>query len=386
LSNRKRKRILLDIRGAQKGFKEHSIRGIGRFVRGITERIPHLMNEIEFVYLIDSQYEYPNIRLPNDARIIIAERGLAFLQGKELLRTQIVLQKALKKTSPDLTIYFFHEDALLTDKKRIVFIHDMITFLFQKEYNASRGIRNRIKRLISKRLATQSMLIFTNSNSTKKDIVDVWDINPDKIKVVFAGIDFEIFKKRDPSECSNMRKKYALPNKYLLYVGGLDPRKNIETLLMAFNHVSKYNTNLYLVIVGDYTKSKYFKKFSMIIDRLKIRNRVIFPGFVPDEDLSCMYSESDALLFPSIYEGFGIPVIESLACGTPVITSRTSSIPEVAADLPIYTDTTDISLFAQSIINTLHNSIEIRHKIAQRNYIYKRFNWNAVTELVAFRA
>jgi glycosyltransferase involved in cell wall biosynthesis len=153
-------------------------------------------------------------------------------------------------------------------------------------------------------------------------------------------------KSEDPARNNGIRKKYGLPESYILFVGTLEPRKNITRLLHAYA-MSKARAGLKLVIAGK-TGWLYEEVFETVA-RLNLRERVIFTGFVDDDDLPSIYSMARVFVFPSLYEGFGLPVLEAMACGVPVITSDVSSMVEVAGEAAVLVDPFNVESLAVNI-------------------------------------
>lgn len=181
------------------------------------------------------------------------------------------------------------------------------------------------------------------SSNTKNDLVDVCGVKEDKVTVIYPGLDQKLYTKLEETEknkqdLEKIRAKYGLNHKFFFYMGNLEPRKNIEGLLRAFDifcHRRK-DTDFRLVVAG----GKGWKS-DFIMDtwkRCRYRDRVNFLGYVPREDKPYLYNAATALVYPSFYEGFGFPPLEAMACGTPVLTSFASSLPEVTGEAALLVD------------------------------------------------
>jgi len=169
--------------------------------------------------------------------------------------------------------------------------------------------------------------IISVSEATKKDILDNFSISSEKISVIYEGVS-KIFK-RQPNK-SYLSKKFNLDKEYILYLGEIQPRKNLLRLFQAYSRLPAFlRKKHHLVIVGQSRNEIIMKELMNQIKKLKIRNQVKFLGYVNTDDLPYLYSSARVFVYPSLYEGFGLPVLESLTCGTPVITSNVSSLPEV---------------------------------------------------------
>ena len=196
------------------------------------------------------------------------------------------------------------------------------------------------------RLARRVRQVLTVSEYSKDRIADICQVPPEKIHVVYNGVDSR-FRPATAEEIAAAREKFALPDNYVLCVGSLEPRKNLPRLLEAWQQVSHQQTHSKLVLVG--TTAAIFASAKLEAPP----ENVIFTGYVPDELLPALYSGAAAFVYPSLYEGFGLTVLEAMACGTPVICSSTTSLPEVAGDAAILIDPNDVAAIGQAIQNLL---------------------------------
>jgi glycosyltransferase involved in cell wall biosynthesis len=170
--------------------------------------------------------------------------------------------------------------------------------------------------------------ILADSVSTQRDLASIWGVPEDKVTVLYSGVNERFQPVRDERELSSVRHKYSLGDSpFILAVGTIQPRKNYEMLVRAYSRIAEMQPHQ-LVIAGG--RGWLFDGLLAEINRLGLADRVRFPGFVDDSDLPALYSAAELFVFPSLYEGFGLPLLEAMACGTPVITSEASSLPEVA--------------------------------------------------------
>ena len=204
-------------------------------------------------------------------------------------------------------------------------------------------------------------------------------IPDDKISVIQNAADeqFRPVTLRDP-EKQRLEQTYRIPGPFLLFVGTLEPRKNIPALLKAYHTVRSRGIPHKLVIAGN-TGWKYEEIFAQL-DRLNLRKDVIFTGYVPDSDLILLYNLADIFIYPSLYEGFGLPLLEAMACGTPVISSDVSSIPEVVGKAGILVDPTSTDRIADAI-ETLVRDENYRRELRHSGLIQaKRFSWERTAQ------
>ncbi|AXI24804.1 glycosyl transferase family 1 [Methanofervidicoccus sp. A16] len=253
-------------------------------------------------------------------------------------------------------------------------IHDLTPILFPNEHKNGKYLIYKL--LLPKTLRTADKII-ADSYNTKKDIIKYFKIPEDKIKVIHLGVD-EKYKPLSEEEINSIKKKYSINYPFILYVGTLEPRKNIPTLIKAYYKLKKQGLPHKLVITGK--KGWKYKSIFETIDKLNLQKDIIFTGYVPEEDLPALYNAADLFVYPSIYEGFGLPPLEAMACGTPVITSNTSSLPEVVGDAGIMVDPYDVDGLSKAMYEVLTNDglrEELRKKGLERA---KLFSWKECAE------
>lgn len=248
---------------------------------------------------------------------------------------------------------------LPVNAKKIITVHDLSfykfpgTFPFMKR-NYKRALTPRSVRLADKIIAV--------SNSTKDDLVELFGIDRNKIEVVHIGVSEEFVRIEDDDALEHSRKKLGLPEKFVLYLGTIEKRKNLERLIDAFVLASRRGDFPHkLVIAGK--KGWLYKDLLKKIDDNGVKDGIIFASDIKQADLPILYNLADLFVYPSIYEGFGLPVLEAMACGTPVITSNTSSLPEVAGDAAALIDPYNIEEIAHNISELLHDA-ERRKKMS----------------------
>ncbi len=232
----------------------------------------------------------------------------------------------------------------------------------------------------------QAKKIITISQFSKKEIIDYYPVSPDKIIVVYPGYN----EKKFNSNIKNGKSK--IEGDYILYVGTVQPRKNLVRLLEAFAKIKK--RDLKLVICGMITEGRggwMQQEFFQTLKNLKLEKKVIITGFIPDDEMPNLMSGAKTLVLPSLYEGFGIPVVEAMACGVPTVASNVSSLPEIAGDAAILVDPNDITSIADGIKEACYNSSK-REKMTKEGFTQaKKFSLerggkiilNTLTELVS---
>jgi len=364
-------KIAIDARSAM------MIDGIGRMT---FELIRHLgIIDKENQYYLFFHRDYPKIEkvlAPNFKKYIIPfKTGLIPLK---IFWHEILIPYHCKKLNVDV----FHQPNFISARKgsfkKIVTIHDLSTKIYpeQKPFNARWYYNMYVSNTIRK-----ADIIMAVSENTKKDIIKFYGINKNKIKVIYEGV-MDYFRVISEKELLNsVRIKYALPDEFIFFVGTIEPRKNLVRLLKAFSEVIKdANKNIFLVIAG--YKGWLTKPFFRMLNELSISKKVLLLGYVDEEDLPALYNLAKIFVFPSIYEGFGIPPLEAMACGTPVIASNASSIPEIVGDSAILVDPYDEKILANEIMNLLKDNDwqkELSEKGLKRA---KLFSWEKMAREV----
>ena len=239
---------------------------------------------------------------------------------------QMLAPRILRDVQPDVAHFTNGMLPLVSSAPSVVTIHDMSLTLFPQFHPPRRVMLNRPFVDFAARHADA---IITVSESAKRDIVRLYDLSPERVHVVHEAAAPSFRRVDDPGELERVRRVYGLADRIVLYVGTIEPRKNLPKLLDAFARRRQTgDLSHQLVCVGPYGWKS--RDIESRIERLNITHAVTFTGYVPFADLPALYSLAEIFVFPSVYEGFGLPVIEAMACGTPVITGPTSSLLEIA--------------------------------------------------------
>ena len=222
--------------------------------------------------------------------------------------------------------------------------------------------------------------VLADSQTTQDDLIELWGTPAEKITVVYSGVDARFQPIRDRAVLDRVRAKYRLPpGPFILSVGTLQPRKNYARLIAAY---AQLTTEAQLVIAGG--KGWMFDDIFAQARRLGLKDRVHFPGFIEDEDLPALYSAASVMASVSTYEGFGLPLLEAMACGTPAIASNVSSLPEVIGDAGLQVDPRDVDAIAQALQQMLTLPDLRERSIAAGSERARSFTWDkAACQLLA---
>jgi glycosyltransferase involved in cell wall biosynthesis len=230
--------------------------------------------------------------------------------------------------------------------KTLLTVHDL-SFV-RDPASAAPGLLKYLNTVVP-RSVERAQHILADSLATKNDLQEIYAVPPEKITVLYSGVEAR-FRRASDAEQNAVRAKYHLgAEPFILAVGTLQPRKNYGRLIQAFAAVCPQlkAENYKLIIAGG--KGWLFDSIFAEVEQRGLRERVLFPGFVADEDLPALYSAAHVFAYPSLYEGFGLPVLEAFACGTPVLTSTVSSLPEVAGEAALSVPPTDVTTLAEAL-------------------------------------
>jgi len=379
--------IALDTRGLEPGFKAHFGRGTGRYVECLT-------NELKLLNPPDMDLKYLGSKDLETSQLQEKILSLSPL-GKTTLECQYFFPKNIEKLNPDLMHFFSHGDAPAFPRtKQIVSILDLIPLKFPEMYkDSSGGLRFRFARFLENRAAQSASGIIAISEATKRDIISILGIAEDKIIVTPLGIDQKFFvQAHSVDERKNLKiearhtLKLDKDSKVLLYIGGIDPRKNIKFLLDVFKEAKSdpQGKNLSLALAGPIQKDKHYPDFQKWIKELALESDIKLFGYLSDKDLLSLMLASDVFVFPSLYEGFGLPVLEALSLGLPVIAGNNSSIPEVMGNQGIMLKDLDKPAWIKAILDLSNNEIDAEMKYSlqdERINHAKKFSWRKTAEL-----
>jgi len=267
---------------------------------------------------------------------------------------------------PDVLYVPSHVLPIVHPRRSVVTVHD----LGHRFYPEAHTLKQRRYLEWSTRYHVSAAVhLVADSEATKRDLVRLYGADERRITVVHLGVDPALRPVLDPAERARVRAKYGLASSYLLYVGTLQPRKNLVRLIDAFAEICRASDGpgrvVQLVLAG-----KKGWLYQEILERgreLGIDAQVVFPGFVPEEDLAALYSGARLFVMPSLYEGFCLPVLEAMACGTPVACSSTSSLPEVVGDAALQFDPRDVGEMASGIVRLLREE-GLRRSLVARGF------------------
>jgi len=277
------------------------------------------------------------------------------------------LEFLLRRSKPDVFFSPTHYLPIFAPIKSVISILDISYIRFPELFQKS-DLNQLIK--WTRYSVGKAKGIFTISKSSKDDIIKEYGASGDKIAVTYPGIKTVLSSKYKVLSMSELGKKYGIKEDYILFVGTLQPRKNIVRLIEAF---SKLKDDIKLIIIGK--KGWLYEEILGAPKKYKIESRVKFLDFVPDEDLPSFYKNALCFVLPSLYEGFGLPVLEAMKYGCPVVASNISSLPEAAGDAALYVDPLNVEDIKKNL-ELIINNPELRKDLVEKGYKQvKKFSW-----------
>lgn len=261
--------------------------------------------------------------------------------------------------------------------RTLLTVHDL-SFVRDPE-SAAPGLRRYLEVVVPRSVARADHIL-ADSLATRDDLVELYGTAPQKISVLYSGVNDTFQPVKNLKALEAVRARYTLRSgPFILAVSSLQPRKNFVRLIQAFAQLPHPDLNL--VIAGG--RGWLYDSIFAEVERLKLNGRVIFPGFVADTDLPALYSAARVLAYPSLYEGFGLPMLEAMACGTPVVASTASCLPEVAGDAALLVPPTDVEALAHALDQTLNDENVRAQLIAKGAERVLQFSWEkSARELV----
>jgi glycosyltransferase involved in cell wall biosynthesis len=256
----------------------------------------------------------------------------------------------------------------------VVTIHDCIHLLFP-QYHPRGGAA--YARFMMGRALERSERVFTVSEASKRDILRFYPTaDSESIQVIPNAIDTALIEDPGEEERQRVRERYQIRGRFVLYAGNIKPHKNLDRLIDAFGQLKQRpgHEDLKLIIIGE--DINRFASLRRRVEAARVRQDVRFFGFVPETTLAALYRMAEVFAFPSLYEGFGLPPLEAMACGTPVVTSNISSLPEVVGDAALLVDPYDVEDIASALERVLGDE-ELRSDLKARGRIRARlFSWD----------
>lgn len=348
---------------------KNRLEGYGYYIHQLMQRITKAHPEHEFLFLFDRPYDASFIYEKNVTAKVLGPQARHFLAFKFWYDIQLTL--AAKKFKANIILSLDGFCSLTTKVPQILAVHDL-AYIHYPHFLPSMHLW--FYKVYQKKFLQKAAQIVTVSKYSKQDIVQQYKIEEQKIYIIsnaartqFVPINFE--------EKEYAKRHYAQGCEYFLFVGGIHPRKNLMQLLKAFSIFKKRQlSSMKLVVAG-----KLAWKYQDILEKLKTykyKEEVILLDYIPEKELAKVTAAAYALIYPSYFEGFGVPIIEAMQCGVPVACSNSSSMPEVAADAALYFNPNNEAEIAEQMM-LLYKNEQLRSNLIEKGLEQAaKFNWN----------
>jgi len=348
-------------------------RGMGIYVRGLLEEIFKQDTQNKY-YLLNlyGQWEYEPDSLPknvfytplymgkDNCLLVKKHYNLDAYEEKHKELIGAVYRRFIRKNKIDVFIipapfdvYSCYEKEWFDETTTVMVVHDLIPLIFKDQYLAKKGTLKWYMGILQ--CVRSSDLLLANSMDTKNSFVECAGVEAGRVEVIYAGVPKEYMKKYDRTAMDELKSAYGICGDFLFMPGADDPRKNVERTIRAYAKLPDgYKETYQLVITGGMQKH-FLYEMDQIVKELSLGRRVVFTGYVTTEKMAMLYNLTSLMVFPSQYEGFGLPVMEAFACGAPVVTSNCGSLKEVAEGAALLVDPFDTDDIARGIKEALDN-------------------------------
>jgi glycosyltransferase involved in cell wall biosynthesis len=342
--------------------------GIGTYVRNLVRHLAQIDRETTY-FLFCDRADQATLRDLAENFVPVVDRSAGYR-----IKEHFSIPLKVHRLGADLLHSPHYVLPLLCRQRSVVTIHDCIHLLFP-EYLPNR-LAPRYAREMMGSAIRRSDLVLTVSEASRRDILSFYpQTSPDRVCVVPNAIDEAMLQDPGEEEMERVRERYQIRGRFILYAGNIKPHKNLERLITAFGLLKQRpgHEDLKLLIIGDEVNK--YGGLRRSVEAAGIRHDVRFFGFVPERTLAALYRLADVFAFPSLYEGFGLPPLEAMACGTPVLTSRISSLPEVVGDAALLVDPYDVEDIASGLERLLGDE-GLRAGLVTRGHArVKQFSW-----------
>lgn len=354
--------------------------GIGRYVRELLKAVSQLDKATQYrLFYAARQVRHPLPALgPNFHCRVLPFHDIWLARGWQRLQLPLPVQAITGRIdvyhSPDFSL-----PPVARNTPTVLTVHDL-SFVRDPD-SAAPGLRAYLNTVVP-RSVRRATHVLADSHATRDDLIALYNTPPAKVGVLYPGVDARFQPVADAAQLAAVRQKYGLSKRpFIFSISTIQPRKNFLRLIQAFDRALR-NEDIDLVIAG--SKGWLYDDIFAEVEKRDLSGRVCFPGFVDDDDLPALYSTAHVLAYPSIYEGFGLPMLEAMACGTPVLASTASCLPEVAGEAALLVDPYDVDAIGSALQRlTIDDSLRA-DLIAKGQQRAAHFRWDtAARQLIA---
>ena len=344
--------------------------GIERYLRNIIKALKKLDHENEYI-IFTNKDNTGTFDLGDNFTEYFTPVSARFRLMK-ILWEQFLLPFQVKAAGIDVLFSPGNISPLFVSCPSVVVIHDLIPFVRSDNFSKIELCALRFLLRLTAKMATR---IITISRSSEREIMSQFQISSDRISVIYLACDQNFFYSQPSAEeTGKLKKQYGIKGDFVLCTASTRPYKNIDRLLLAFSILKKRHAVKHrLVLVG--ASGRHHRFLLKMVADLGLNEDVVFTGFVPDKVLPALYSAASVFVYPSLYEGFGLPILEAMACGTPVVASNITSMPEVVGDAGLMFDPYDVEEMCKRIYRILSNEERRNKLIAKGKQRVREFSW-----------
>ena len=341
--------------------------GSGQYTLQLLKQLPCIAPQHEYALVVPHKgsFKIIDITADTDFQLLTSNLQLPTSNFRKLLFEQSIMPRAASAYAADVLHVPYWAPPLRSSVPIVVTIHDIIPLILP-QYRGGPLVRA-YTQLVSA-AARGATLILTDSNASRSDIMQHLHIPADRVRTIYLAADPKFTDHPDPIDTAALRKNHDLPDEYVLYLGGCDARKNVETLLQVYTWAQDVLGEAYPLVVAGSLPDRhdaFFRDPRIIAQQIEVEPVVRFIGRVAEEDKVALYQQARAFLYPTLYEGFGLPALEALACGVPVVGSNASAVPEIVGGAGILVDPQDARGMAGALIavcteDALHDELSER--------------------------
>ncbi len=357
--------------GIDARFYRRSTAGLGRYSQALITLLAKIDKKNQYIiYLTKEDVKEYKITAQNFQKKIIDVPHYSISE-------QVKFLKILNQDKNDLVHFLNFNHPIFYKGKFIVTVHDLTIMFFPVGSSQNSFFRRFAFKTVFSSAVKNASKVIAISENTKKDVIKEFAISNKKIQIIYEGIDsrYNSQSALNKEKVEKFKKKYKLEKPYIFFLSQWRPHKGLPELIKAFEILhQRYKLPHNLVIGGKPNKS--FPDIILSIETSGYKKKIILPGFIPEEDLPLFYACADSFIFPSKYEGFGLPPLEAMACGTPVIASNKSCMPEILGDAAVYFDPNNTQNMAKTIKEVLTNQKLLSEMSNKGLEQVKKYSWN----------
>ena len=336
--------------------------GINWYIHNLLLNLALADQENQYTVFLGDRRFPPNSGLTLRTSWLPTTRPLVRIVWEQLVQPFVLWQEKI-----DLLHSMAFVTPLLSPCPSVITIYDLSFIIFPQSF---KYLKRLYLTLLTRPSARKARRIITISESTKRDTVRLLGVSSKKVDIVHCGVD-KAFHPLPEGEIASFRQKHGLPERIILFVGTIEPRKNVVRLIEAYSRLRDGQVKL---VIGGARGWLYEEVFARV-EELDLTDDVLFPGYIPSDELPLWYNAAELFVYPSLYEGFGLPPLEAMACGTPVLTSNVSSLPEVVGEAGLTVDPMDSEGLAEAMNQVLGDGV-LRQSMRERGLARAgRFSW-----------